>query len=96
MSCENDAVFPLGSLVLVKRGRHTGSVCVVVGFEKTSRGDRIMLADGRRFKVGRPKRKNVRHIDATGEVVIEVAQRLERGDSLDDGWLCEILSRGGR
>ncbi|MDR3333037.1 MAG: hypothetical protein LBT08_10465 [Synergistaceae bacterium] len=55
-----------------------------------------MLADGRRFKVGRPKRKNVRHIDATGEVVIEVAQRLERGDSLDDGWLCEILSRGGR
>jgi hypothetical protein len=41
----------------------------------------------------RPKRKNLRHVDTTGKVAVEVAQRLAGGKCLDDGWIAEIVRR---
>jgi hypothetical protein len=57
---------------------------------------KILIADGRRIRAGRPKRKNARHVERTGVVLGEVAQRLARGEAIDDGWLCEVIARSGR
>jgi ribosomal protein L14E/L6E/L27E len=91
MSCGDDRLFPLGSLVAVKRGKHAGSVCVVVGIEK--KDGKILIADGIKISAKRPKRKSSRHVEATDLISTEVASRLAEGKALDDGWLCKILSR---
>jgi ribosomal protein L14E/L6E/L27E len=93
MSCEDDGLLPLGHIVVIKRGRHAGSVCAVVGIDK--RDGRILIADGDRISAKKPKRKSPRHVDATDAVLTEVAARLARGKSIDDGWLRDILPRLG-
>jgi hypothetical protein len=35
----------------------------------------------------------LRHVEATGHVSAEIAQRLAGGKNLDDGWLAEIIAR---
>jgi ribosomal protein L14E/L6E/L27E len=94
MSCGNGEAFPLGGLVVVKRGKHVGSVFVVVGIdEKQEKNGRILIADGRKISAARPKRKNSRHVEATGIVSDLVRQRLAGGKFLDDGWLSEVIYR---
>jgi ribosomal protein L14E/L6E/L27E len=94
MSCDNDESFPLGSLVVVRRGRHAGSVFVVVGIEKEQGKDgRILIADGRKISAARPKRKNSRHVEPAGIVSGQVVQRLAGGKFIDDGWLAQVISR---
>ena len=39
------------------------------------------------------KRKNIRHVQETGFVFAEIAERVARGKILDDGWLQSILKR---
>lgn len=93
MSCEDDGIFPLGSFVEIKCGSYAGSVCVVIGIDRNTRSNgKILIADGKKISVKKPKRKNARHIQATGRVVGEVARRLAGGKRLDDGWLHEILT----
>ncbi|MDR1482947.1 MAG: KOW domain-containing RNA-binding protein [Synergistaceae bacterium] len=96
MSCDVCSLFPPGSLVVVKQGRYAGSVFVTIGIAGTDNDARILIADGRRIKAGKPKKKNARHIERTGVILGEVTRRLERGKALDDGWLCEVIARGGR
>jgi hypothetical protein len=89
-----ESPFPLGSLVLVKRGHHAGSVFAVVGLEcRSGTYDRVLIADGRYISARKPKRKNMRHIVKSGVVVSELAARLAGGKNIDDGWLCEAVSR---
>jgi hypothetical protein len=86
--------FPLGSVVLVKRGHHAGSVFVVIGVDNRGGSDDMpLIADGRHISARKPKRKNPRHISAVGVVSGDVAARLARGKRIDDGWLCEVISR---
>ena len=96
MNCETDRLFPLGSLVTVKRGKYAGSVCVIVGIDK--KDGRILIADGNNISSHRPKRKSLRHIEKVSDISTEVAERLAKGKTLDDGWLCGILNvkRGKR
>jgi ribosomal protein L14E/L6E/L27E len=90
----DELIFPLGSLVVVKRGRHAGSVFVVIGIGgELDENDRVLIADGRKISVRKPKRKNLRHVGMTGKVSVEVSQRLAGGKRLDDGWLAQIISR---
>ena len=92
MSREENA-FPLGSLVLVERGHHAGSVFVVVGTEcHAGAYDGVLIADGKHISARKPKRKNTRHVVKSGVVACEVATRLAGGKSIDDGWLFEIIS----
>ena len=91
MSCEHDRLFPLGSFAVVKRGKHTGSVYVIVGIDE--KDDKILIADGKSVSAKKPKRKSSRHISRVNCVSHEVAERLARGKSLDDGWLCQIVAR---
>lgn len=90
MSCEKTG-FPLGSLVIVKRGKYSGAVCVVVGFDEND--DKILIADGKHISVKKTKRKGLRHVQETGRISNEVAERVAGGKILDDGWLVSILAR---
>ena len=85
--------FPLGSLVIVKRGHHVGSVFVVLGIRSEQNRDRILIADGIRISADKPKRKNPRHVVAAGIVSSDVAERLAGRRKIDDGWLAEVISR---
>jgi len=92
MSREENA-FPLGNLVLVKRGHHVGSVFAVVGVENHLAFEGVLIADGKHISARKPKRKNTRHIVKSDVVSNEVAVRLTGGKCIDDGWLFEIISR---
>ena len=85
--------FPLGSLVIVKRGHHVGSVFAVLGILNEQNRDRILIADGICISADKPKRKNPRHVTAVGIVSSDVAERLAGGRKIDDGWLAEVISR---
>ena len=93
MSSEENA-FPLGSLVLVKRGHHAGSVFAVIGIEcRSGTYEGVLIADGKHISARKPKRKNTRHIVKSGVVICELATRLTGGKCIDDGWLVETISR---
>jgi hypothetical protein len=91
MSREKNGFFPLGALVTVKRGKHVGSVCVVVGNDE--KDGKILIANGVEISAKKPKRKGIRHLEAGGSFSLEVADRLARGKTMDDGWLREALRR---
>ena len=93
MSCGNDGLFPLGSLVIVKRGKYAGSACVVVGIDP--KDSRILIANGKSISTKHPKRKNIRHLQRTNFVFDEIKGRLARGEILDDGWLVNFLRARG-
>ena len=61
---EKREVYP-GTPVLATAGRDKGSLFVAVG----SSGGFVMIADGRKRKLERPKRKNPKHISPVGEPV---------------------------
>ena len=87
-------VFPVGSLVLVKRGHHEGSVFAVVGTLCHSEAYKgVLIADGKHISARKPKRKNTCHIVRSGVVVHELVTRLAGGKCIDDGWLFETISR---
>lgn len=50
---------PYGTVVVVTAGRTTGSWLMVVG---TTTDGYCLLADGRKYPLARPKRKNERHL----------------------------------
>ena len=85
--------FPLGSLVIVKRGHHVGSVFAVLRILNEQNRDRILIADGILISADNPKRKNPRHVMSAGIVSSDVAERLAGGRKIDDGWLAEVISR---
>jgi ribosomal protein L14E/L6E/L27E len=94
MSGDEGDAFPVGSLVVVKRGHHAGAVFVVIGTDENSeKNDRILIADGAKISVRKPKRKNIRHVEPAGKFSAEVARRLAGGKRIDDGWLAQIISR---
>ncbi|TCS94164.1 KOW domain-containing RNA-binding protein [Hazenella coriacea] len=67
---EVDSRPQLGQIVRVLRGREAGCYAIVIGFEKPHF---VWLADGDQRKFDRPKKKNVKHIQLTNQVVEEVA-----------------------
>jgi ribosomal protein L14E/L6E/L27E len=90
IDCEDEKI-PVGALVTIKRGSYSGSVCVVLGIDV--KDGRLLIADGRSISVKKPKRKNPRHVMWRGTSSKDVRGRLSEGKVLDDGWLCDILSR---
>ena len=82
-------MYPLGQVVLSRRGKDRGTFYVVVGFPE---GGRLALADAKRFNVSRPKRKNPRHVQATSCRAAGLAKRIEMGEDIDRGSLCQILA----
>ena len=67
-----------GRVVRSRAGRDKGRYFAVLAAE----GDRLVLADGKLRPIGRPKRKNVRHVAGTlvrlDEETLAAAGRLRR------------------
>ncbi|MCR4818255.1 MAG: KOW domain-containing RNA-binding protein [Fretibacterium sp.] len=82
------ALYSVGQVVLSRQGKDRGKFYVVVGLEK----DRLALADGERFNVSRPKRKNPRHVQRTSRCVAELAKLIEAKRDIDHGRFCQILA----
>ncbi|MDR2179501.1 MAG: KOW domain-containing RNA-binding protein [Synergistaceae bacterium] len=82
--------YRVGQVVISKRGKDVGRAYVIVGFLGE---DKLALADGMKFNVDRPKHKNPKHVQATSQVVAEVAAWVESGKNIDRGELCRILPR---
>ena len=79
--------YSVGQVVLSRQGKDRGKFYVVVGFEK----DRLTLADGERFNVSRPKRKNPRHVQRTSHLAAELVELIEAKRDIDRGRFCQIL-----
>lgn len=78
-----------GDVVLVRQGKNKGKVFVVVGIESETR---IFIADGSKYSVGKPKKKNVKHLQRTLMNLEDVAGRVAGGKPLDNGWLIQKVS----
>ena len=61
------ALLKRGSVVRSAAGHDAGSFYVVLKAE----AEFVLIADGRRRKAEKPKRKNIRHISKTNQVVPE-------------------------
>lgn len=85
----SSASFRRGQLVLSMRGRDRGAIYVIVGFLG---GDRLALADAKRFNVSRPKEKNPRHIRPTTYVAADLVGLIETGKDIDRGYFCQVLA----
>ena len=78
-----------GDVVFVRRGKNKGKFFVVVEIESETR---IFIADGSRYSVGKPKKKNVKHLQRTLMNLEDVAGRVAGGKPLDNGWLIQKVS----
>jgi ribosomal protein L14E/L6E/L27E len=54
----------IGKVVISKAGRDKGRFAVVVGVDAY-----VYIADGKEHKLSKPKRKNIKHITVTDEMV---------------------------
>lgn len=66
--------YRLGEIVVSKAGRDTGKYYIVVGQENENY---VKIADGDTRRIEAPKRKNVKHLYFTGDVMEELAIWLE-------------------
>lgn len=78
-----------GDMVFVRRGKNKGKFFVVVGIESETR---VFIADGSSYFVGKPKKKNVKHLQRTLKNLEDVAGRVAGGKPLDNGWLVQKVS----
>ncbi|MDD4160106.1 MAG: KOW domain-containing protein [Synergistaceae bacterium] len=78
-----------GDVVSVRRGKNKGKFFVVVGIESETR---IFIADGSKYSVVKPKKKNVKHLQRTLMNLEDVAGRVAGGKPLDNGWLVQKVS----
>jgi ribosomal protein L14E/L6E/L27E len=81
------AAAAVGMIVTSRAGRDAGDRYVVVG---VAEGDTVLLADGRKRAVDRPKRKNVKHLVVHGPAH-GVADRLRDGQRVTDEEIRETL-----
>lgn len=84
-----EGVLKTGDVVFVRQGKNKGKIFVVVGIESETR---VFIADGIKYSVGKPKKKNVKHLQRTLMNLEDVAGRVAGGKPLDNGWLVQKVS----
>ncbi len=80
--------FKAGQVVTSRAGRDAGRAYVVVAVQPDGV---VLVADGQRRTVARPKRKNPRHLMATGYYDGELGERLVRGEPVRDNDVVRTL-----
>lgn len=78
-----------GQWVTSSAGRDVGAHYLVVACDEAPF---VLVADGVKRTIAKPKRKNVRHLWVHDEVHQEVARRLESGGKVTDAMIKEALS----
>lgn len=84
--------FEPGQLVISTQGRDKGSPFVVLETEETPHGTFVYLADGKKRKVHQPKRKNIKHVEATQLKNGEVDKRLSEGLGITNPEIRKIIA----
>ena len=84
-----EGVLKTGDVVFVRQGKNKGKIFVVVGIESETR---VFIADGIKYSVGKPKKKNVKHLQRTLMNLEDVAGRVAGAKPLDNGWLVQKVS----
>ena len=79
--------YKVGQVVFSKSGHDKGDALLVVAVE----GAYVYLADGKRRKLEKPKRKKVIHIQPTNYVEETVAKKLTEGSYLLDAEIAKVL-----
>ena len=72
--------YQIGQVVYSKSGHDQGDVQMICAIE----GEYLLLADGRRRKLEKPKRKKKKHVQPTFYVEKDVAAKLQTGEYLLD------------
>ena len=67
--------YQIGQVVYSKSGHDQGDVQMIIAID----GDFLLLADGKRRKLEKPKRKKKMHVQPTFYVENEVAAKLQKG-----------------
>ena len=70
--------YQIGQVVYSKSGHDKGDVQMIIAID----GDFLLLADGKRRKLEKPKRKKKMHVQPTFYVENEVAAKLQEGESI--------------
>lgn len=82
--------YRVGQVVISKRGKDAGRAYVIAGFFAENR---LVLIDGERFGVSRPKLKNPRHVQATLRFIdATLTALIEAGREIDHGELRRFLA----
>lgn len=78
----------LGQLATSRAGRDAGARYLVIGLSGPSQ---VLVADGARRGVGRPKRKNLKHLRLEGTVA-PLAEKIRAGQAVTDKDVREALA----
>lgn len=62
--------YRLGEIVISKSGRDIGKHYIIVDIEGNNY---VRLADGDARRVEHPKRKNIKHLSFTGDIILELS-----------------------
>lgn len=80
----------LGSVVFSRAGRDKGNFFLVVEVVDDTF---VKLADGDIRKLSAPKLKKIKHVKNTGDVLENIADKLERGAKVYDAEIFSALRR---
>lgn len=64
----------LGQVVYSKAGRDMGKEFVVVGILED---DYVLVSDGNLRRIEKPKKKKVKHLEPTKDIIVTLGQKLE-------------------
>lgn len=79
----------IGQVVYSKSGHDKGDALMVFSVE----GEYVYLVDGRRRRLGKPKRKKMIHIQPTSYIEGEAAGRLSRKEYIPDAEIRKALKK---
>ncbi|HBR35438.1 MAG TPA: RNA-binding protein [Firmicutes bacterium] len=82
----------LGQKVLSKQGRDAGATFLIVGLQSD---DYVLVADGQKRSINRPKKKNRKHLSLTLQVAEEIAAKLTTGVRVTDEEIVDAIRRLG-
>ena len=89
---ENEVIsleYQIGQVVYSKSGHDKGDVQMIIAID----GDFLLLADGKRRKLEKPKRKKKLHVQPTFYVENEVAAKLQEGAYVLDADIKKALKK---
>ena len=81
--------YQIGQVVYSKSGHDKGDVQMIIRVE----GEYLLLADGKRRKLEKPKRKKKMHVQPTFYVEEDVAAKLQTGAYLLDADIKKALNK---
>ena len=81
--------YQIGQVVYSKSGHDKGNAELIVSIE----GEYLYLADGKRRKLEKPKKKKIIHVQPTSHIEEGVAQKLKQGAYLLDAEVASVLKK---